>query len=66
MSQAETIRGMFDDDGSVETYPYTMGLASLAEDLIDGMSPGFEFTMETVWDETTEAIHIHDIIRNPT
>jgi hypothetical protein len=56
MTKAETIRGMFDDDGSVETYPYTVELAALAEDLIDGMAPGIEFTMATIWDETTEAL----------
>ena len=56
MTQAETIRGMFDDDGSVETYPYPAELASLAEDVIDGMSLGLKFKMEAIWEEKTEAL----------
>lgn len=56
MTQAEDIRMMFDDDGTVETYSYPVELASLAEDLIDGMVPGIEFDIEEIWAETTEAL----------
>ena len=56
MTQAEEIRAMFDDDGAVAVYPYTVELASLAEDLIDGMAPGAKFTMEEVWAVKTEAL----------
>jgi hypothetical protein len=56
MTQAEEIRAMFDDDGAVEVYPYTVELAGLAEDLIDGMAPGTKFEMEEVWAVKTEAL----------
>ena len=56
MSQAETIRSMFDDDVTVETYPYKVELSTLAEDLIDGMAPGITFNIEEIWTETTEAL----------
>lgn len=54
MTKAEEIRAII--DGAVETVSYIVELASLAEDLIDGMVPGLEFRMETIWEETTEAL----------
>jgi hypothetical protein len=47
---------MFDDDGTVETYPYPVELSALAEDLIYGVVPAIEFKMEAIWEETTEAL----------
>jgi len=55
MTKADEIRALF-DDGTVETYPCTVELAGLTEDLIDGMVSGIDFRVEVIWEETTEAL----------